>query len=1618
MLAIIVANRKKLMLGVGFCCLPYASFGMEGGEKSLIVTSAQPKSPLKGAVDPRTYNSHVPSQPRPTNGKTLPLRIEISPSASRRQNTLVRNGTMRTNSNSPQNSLDQKLESPNLAPYKSPEDASGSERTSSSQSASKLSPPLSLTSDTSTSTTTQSSSTSAISLSLDGAQSFNHSFSSGQNRDQDFDDFLSYLDESCASVLESQHNTQLLDVPLSLQPNAIDLPSPLTTTRTNSTATISTSTSTFILPQEEQIQASTNDSLSSKRSFSRKCGVRNLLVQSSEPNSQSSSEEQPSLEKSIIFSSPPPTITSNTSAFMLSQALSSSPLSDWPLQESMEEGEKSLKLDELNIQPSQLSSEMYILEEKSTYLLPSITTTVSTSTTTPCSTSSTFLLPEEVSTNSESPNAQIESDLDKKIAENSKKLESLYQSRSRKNSASETPKDITAHISSTNKKSSKSTPKSLAGLTDYFFSKGKNIEDKPPILPSKILLSFDGSSIEEHKLTTDEENETKNPNLNESQLAEPLSFQKRFMSSGNPYLKPQDQLQRNTVDEYFKEPIFGKPKILSKLKITQLAENLPMRFALMKFYSHGTFAIPLKSLVLKFYLETVGDETFKNLPKEHIDTTKYVEILDVFWNAPISDLLSNSDYLKLIPLHLLELIGSSAVFLINNMSEMKFDIYKQNLCKNFLNCCHELINKIPNSQKYMNYCRYYNAYYLAIKEEYKEAWVNIIKCENLSDYIDGDGLDKDFYKQELEWIKHIKNRYLSDVMHLHDRYKKINDSEERNERLLEIAREYLGIAEFVEKIRTIENKRSSTHQLIEDIEDVAYHYLEHAKCIYAAKPEIIKMMLNPWNLKTLSYMATHAKELAKDDGVNKNILLSISIICSDIVLEKYRKSAENGRPEALFKLGHIYETGDGVVKDLEEAARCYKKAADKGHAEAQANLGAMHQDGAGVEQSYELAAEYYLKAEEQGHADAQCHLGWLYEKGLGVEKNFEYAKLLYKAAAEQDHVAAYTYLGNMHVDTDLQEATDNYQIAAEKGDPNAQVKLGIMYYDGSGVPKNTKQAVYWSLKSAAQNVKEALFIVGLMYQNGYYVKKNNAKALEYYKRSAAQGYAEAQFQLGLMHEEGKDVTKNLDEAVKYYTLAADQDDKNAFENLKKIAAEGHAEAQASLGRMHEEDVDTEGNLAEAIHWYELSVAQGNANAQRYLGLMYIDGYGVKKNIKKGLEYMEAAAAQGNPEIQYELGTMYEEDEADEDEQEEDGIPKNNIKAREWYQAAADGGHGLAQYWLASIFFNAQDYENAIKYYEKAAKQGDTDALFYLGLIYMKNEDYKNAFKWFEEGAVQGHVQAQYNFAGFYEKGLGVTQNLNLAMQWYQSAANRGHVKAHTALGMIYEQGTTFKPDLKKAAGYYQYAAEQGEPMAQLKLSLMYKEGRGVQKDPQLALFWCEESAEQNNAEAFFNLGLMHEEGSDVLLENLDDAVQYYKLAAKAGHTEVKKRFEKIAEDGHVEAQVALGYIYEVDNDIDQAIKWYEKAVAQGHKLAKINLGMIYADSVDIEKNGQRARQLIKEAAEGDPELQFNLGVIFEKDTEVPENLHFARYLFQAAATAGHPTAISKIRQTESYGSTD
>ncbi|CAA7626800.1 FOG: TPR repeat, SEL1 subfamily (fragment) [Magnetospirillum sp. SS-4] len=66
------------------------------------------------------------------------------------------------------------------------------------------------------------------------------------------------------------------------------------------------------------------------------------------------------------------------------------------------------------------------------------------------------------------------------------------------------------------------------------------------------------------------------------------------------------------------------------------------------------------------------------------------------------------------------------------------------------------------------------------------------------------------------------------------------------------------------------------------------------------------------------------------------------------MIQTLRSLADHGDMAAQVRIGRLYEAGEGVGRDMVEAARWYRMAAEQGNRPAQAALGRLHAQGTGV----------------------------------------------------------------------------------------------------------------------------------------------------------------------------------------------------------------------------------------------------------------------------------------------------------------------------------------------------------------------------------------------------------------------------------------------------------------------------------------------------------------------------------------------------------------------------------------------------------------------------------------------------------------------------------------------
>jgi TPR repeat protein len=109
---------------------------------------------------------------------------------------------------------------------------------------------------------------------------------------------------------------------------------------------------------------------------------------------------------------------------------------------------------------------------------------------------------------------------------------------------------------------------------------------------------------------------------------------------------------------------------------------------------------------------------------------------------------------------------------------------------------------------------------------------------------------------------------------------------------------------------------------------------------------------------------------------------------------------------------------------------------------------------------------------------------------------------------------------------DYVTAANEWRPLADQGVAAAQFNLGLMYYDGHGVPQDFARAVVWFSKAAEQDYAKAQYDLGAMYGIGKGVKRDYVQAYKWLNLCAAKGDARCAEQRDLVAKKlkGSDLT--------------------------------------------------------------------------------------------------------------------------------------------------------------------------------------------------------------------------------------------------------------------------------------------------------------------------------------------------------------------------------------------------------------------------------------------------------------------------------------------------------------
>ena len=351
--------------------------------------------------------------------------------------------------------------------------------------------------------------------------------------------------------------------------------------------------------------------------------------------------------------------------------------------------------------------------------------------------------------------------------------------------------------------------------------------------------------------------------------------------------------------------------------------------------------------------------------------------------------------------------------------------------------------------------------------------------------------------------------------------------------------------------------------------------------------------------------------------------------------------------EAIYLMGHLSQTGCGMLQDDEKAAQYYRNAAIEEFPPACTSLGQCYEVGRGVELDPDEAQHWYEIAAKRGDPQGMVNLAGMLEVGRpGVRPDPHNAFGWCKRAAEMESPLGWHALGRCYdlaIGTGAQrdKAADLFELAANAGYAEAQLLLARCYTFGTGRPRSSHLAFQWTEAAAKGGSLEAALALGQMLFRGQVCPMDREGAVRLFRRAALQGSIEGCYELGLCYRDGHGVPANDYESIRWIKKAAlakhpaaefdmhlfyfDGTDSILKDKLQSLLlARKISRAWIHGGTDHVGDYFADPKLGDnmvtinhyAAHkWYQRAAKEGNPYAQYQLAVQYMNGLAQAQSIR-------------------------------------------------------------------------------------------------------------------------------------------------------------------------------------------------------------------------------------------------------------------------------------------------------------------------------------------------------------------------------------------------------------------
>ena len=157
-------------------------------------------------------------------------------------------------------------------------------------------------------------------------------------------------------------------------------------------------------------------------------------------------------------------------------------------------------------------------------------------------------------------------------------------------------------------------------------------------------------------------------------------------------------------------------------------------------------------------------------------------------------------------------------------------------------------------------------------------------------------------------------------------------------------------------------------------------------------------------------------------------------------------------------------------------------------------------------------------------------------------------------------------------------------------------------------------------------------------------------------------------------------------------------------------------------------------------------------------------------------------------------------------------------------------------------------------------------------------------------------------------------------------------------------------------------------------------------------------ADMGDVRAINNLGLLWARGVGVPAPDFNEALRWWKEAAKRGYTVSMNNIGLLYASGHG-----------VKQDYAEAFKWWEMAAEHGDAWAMNSIGDLYENGQGVEQSYEQALEWYRRAAEaGDGLALYNLGHLYEEGWGVAKDEKAAMTWYERSADKGVALSMHRI----------